>query len=204
MIKFYQNRELSEKLEVALSKWKRWSREFLPPDPLGGMQSGFARQYSIDDALNVFLGGYLVSGLKFSIPAARQILKDLQAWLQSHHFFYYFDHINGKTSPSNGSGLSYRIYILPEEERFRESLQFRYIIKQMLRSEPVSVAGHSERQERYLEERLRSARTSSGGEWTEFEKTLLGARVLYVSNLHQTFLNALSRPSISSSGRGRK
>ena len=48
MIKFYTNRELSEKLSIGLSKWKRWSREFLPPDPLGGLQSGYARQYTQD------------------------------------------------------------------------------------------------------------------------------------------------------------
>ncbi|MEJ2097896.1 MAG: hypothetical protein P8Y38_12350, partial [Deltaproteobacteria bacterium] len=97
MVKFYQNRELSKKLAIRLSKWKRWSREFLPPDPLGGLQSGYARQYSIDDAFTVYLGGYLVSELKFSIPAAKQILKDMKTWMQSHGFFQYYNHINGKS-----------------------------------------------------------------------------------------------------------
>ena len=66
MVTFYQNRELSQKLGVKLAKWKRWSREFLPPDPLGGLQSGYARQYNLNDAFSVYLGGYLVSELKFS------------------------------------------------------------------------------------------------------------------------------------------
>ena len=80
MIKYYTNRELSEKLGSKLAKWKRWSREFLPPDPLGGMQSGYARQYMPDEAFTVYLGGHLVAALRFTIPGARQILQDLQTW----------------------------------------------------------------------------------------------------------------------------
>jgi hypothetical protein len=83
MLKFYLNRELSTRLEIPLSRWKRWSREFLPPDPLGGLQSGFARQYSVRDAFVVYLAGYLVSSKAYSIPEARQILQDLNGWLQN-------------------------------------------------------------------------------------------------------------------------
>jgi hypothetical protein len=82
MLKFYLNRELSTRLEIPLSRWKRWSREFLPPDPLGGLQSGFARQYNIRDAFIVYLAGYLVSVIGFTIPEARQILDDLNGWLK--------------------------------------------------------------------------------------------------------------------------
>ena len=87
MIKFYTNRELSEKLGINLAKWKRWSREFLPPDPLGGMQSGYARQFNPDQAFTVFLGGHLVADLKFSIPEANQIIQDLNKWLSEKGFF---------------------------------------------------------------------------------------------------------------------
>ena len=83
MIKFYINRELSAKLAIRLSKWKRWSREFLPPDPLGGLQSGYARQYTIDQAFIVFLGGHLVADLHFSIPESRQIVEDLGPWIKT-------------------------------------------------------------------------------------------------------------------------
>ncbi len=74
MINFYTNQELSKKFNVNLARWKRWSREFLPPDPLGGLQSGYARQYNPDEAFTVVLGGHLVGDLKFSIPEAKQIL----------------------------------------------------------------------------------------------------------------------------------
>lgn len=83
---FYKNKELSKRLDVNLSKWKRWVREFLPPDPLGGLQSGYARQLNLKEALKVYLGGYLLSKLKFSLPQARTILSDLSPWLRGRGF----------------------------------------------------------------------------------------------------------------------
>jgi hypothetical protein len=81
-IPYYLARDLAAKLNLNLAKWKRWSREFLPSDPLGGLQSGFARQYSLKDAFVVSLGGFLVGELKFAVPEARAILKDLKPWLK--------------------------------------------------------------------------------------------------------------------------
>ncbi len=82
MIRFYSSRELSRLLSIPLNRWKRWSREFLPPDPLGGLQSGYARQFSPSEAFSVYLGGFLVAGLGFSIPQARQVLKELNGWMK--------------------------------------------------------------------------------------------------------------------------
>ena len=81
MIRYFLGRELSDRLGVPLARWKRWAREFLPPDPLGGLQSGYARHYSIDQAFTVFLAGHLVSRSRFSIPEARALLSDLDHWL---------------------------------------------------------------------------------------------------------------------------
>ena len=81
MLRYFTSRELSSKFNLNLARWKRWSRTFLPPDPLGGLQSGYARQYSIDQAFCVYLGGVLVSELKFTMPEAGQILDDLKSWL---------------------------------------------------------------------------------------------------------------------------
>ena len=91
MIRFYNSRQLSQKLGVNLAKWKRWSREFLPPDPLGGLQSGYARQYNPNEAFTVYLAGHLVAELKFTVPEARQIINDLSRWLVEHKFYYDFD-----------------------------------------------------------------------------------------------------------------
>ena len=88
MVKFYNNRDLSEKFGVHLARWKRWSREFLPPDPLAGQQAGYARQYYVDHAFMVFLGGHLVSVLGFSIPEARWILAETNKWMKAKGFHF--------------------------------------------------------------------------------------------------------------------
>ncbi|MGD9212730.1 MAG: hypothetical protein PVI90_18240 [Desulfobacteraceae bacterium] len=92
MIKYYNNREISKKLNVNLARWKRWSREFLPPDPLGGLQSGYARQYSLREAFLVALGGHLVGFLKFSVPQAKIILSDLGPWMEHAGYFQWGPH----------------------------------------------------------------------------------------------------------------
>jgi hypothetical protein len=81
-MRFYSSREIASQMGLPLARWKRWSREFLPPDPLGGLQSGYARQYSLRDAFTVFLGGHLVADLGFSVPEARGILKQSDSWLR--------------------------------------------------------------------------------------------------------------------------
>lgn len=87
MIRYYNSRELSSSLGYNLSRWKRWSRDFLPPDPLGGLQSGYARQYSMREAFVVALGGHLVGFLKFSVHQAGIILSDLDPWLEKSGYF---------------------------------------------------------------------------------------------------------------------
>jgi len=84
---YFKSKYLAEKLSINLAKWKRWTREFLDPDPLGGYQSGFARQFSFKEAFRVFLGGHLVGELNFAIPQARQILIDLHPWLKKNRVY---------------------------------------------------------------------------------------------------------------------
>lgn len=112
MIHYYTNREVSKKIEVNLARWKRWARSFLPPDPLGGMQSGYARQYTFRDLFKVFLGGHLLSHLKLSVPACRQVLADLSPWLKANGFF----DLNGSNKASTRKRAQdgpYRIYFCP-------------------------------------------------------------------------------------------
>ena len=84
---YFDSKYLSQRLQINSAKWKRWTREFLPPDPLGGYQSGYARQFSYKDAFRVYLGGHLVGVLRFTIPEARQILSDLESWIKKQGFF---------------------------------------------------------------------------------------------------------------------
>ena len=112
MIHYYTNRELSEKLEINLARWKRWSRSFLPPDPLGGMQSGYARQYAFKDLFRVYLGGHLLSHLKLSLPDSQQVLNDLSPWMKKNGFLD-LNGANGAATKISGQSNGYRIYFCP-------------------------------------------------------------------------------------------
>jgi len=113
------SRQLAQRLSIPLARWKRWSREFLAPDPLAGKQSGYARQYYLNDAFTVYLGGHLVSHLNFAIPEARRIVADLQPWLDRHGF--HFD-LRGQRvqTPKRllANAYSIRIYIAPSGFRY--------------------------------------------------------------------------------------
>lgn len=107
---YYKSRYLANKTGVNPAKWKRWVREFLPPDPLGGMQSGFARQFSLKDAFQVYLGGHLVQTLKFGVPEARTILLDLNGWLKRMGFF---ELTAGNGGPNkHAKDVCHRVYII--------------------------------------------------------------------------------------------
>ena len=110
MIKYFTNRELSQKLEIKLAKWKRWSREFLPPDPLGGLQSGYARHYHPDEAFCVYLGGCLVADLKFSIPEAKRILSDLETWLEQQGFRFNAEPPEKQNAPEAAKRYLIRVF----------------------------------------------------------------------------------------------
>lgn len=136
MIKFFTNREISEKLDINLARWKRWSREFIPPDPLGGMQTGYARQYHPDEAFNVHLGGHLVSDLKFAIPEAKQILADLHGWLADKGFYF---NVKGGTACQNGIEALIKEYIVfITKERLADNTdRIRYTVKGIISQKPV-------------------------------------------------------------------
>ena len=150
MIKFFKNRELSDRLGIKLSKWKRWSREFLPPDPLGGMQSGYARQYHPDQAFTVFLGGHLVADLKFSIPEANQIIQDLNKWLSEKGFF--FDP-GGHSVFAKGLDAMIKKYIIfiRREKGSEKRFQFIYTARGVISNEPVQYKGFEIMKKLYVE-----------------------------------------------------
>jgi hypothetical protein len=150
MIKYYANRELSRKLEINLARWKRWSREFLPPDPLGGLQSGYARQYSPDSAFTVFLGGYLVAYMKFTIPESKQILKDLHSWLVDNGF-YFLDKRDSKTSDTLNSVIYSHVIYIYENNLSEERIDFYYKIRGIISEMPVDYNGRQVREELYVE-----------------------------------------------------
>jgi len=133
MIVYFNNKMLSDRFSINLAKWKRWSREFLPPDPLGGLQSGFARQYTPDEAFTVYLAGCLVSHLHFSIPDTRQILHDLLPWLSANGFRLDNQNAAAASQPtSTDAVMSHMIYIMANingTDKIERECPFFYVIR---------------------------------------------------------------------------
>ena len=171
MIKFYTNRELSKRLGINLAKWKRWSREFLPPDPLGGLQSGYARQYHPDQAFTVFLGGHLVGDLKFSIPEAVQIMKDLKPWLTDKGFFF---EPKGYAVTYKGIDALVQRYIIfiMREKGTDNRFKFIYTARGIITNEPVMYKGFEVMKKLYVETFFNSDTEKVSGSDMNVVKTL--------------------------------
>lgn len=183
MIKFYTNKELSQIFSINLAKWKRWSREFLPPDPLGGLQSGYARQYNLDETFTVFLGGHLVGNLKFTIPEARQIIHDLHQWLVDHDFYFDF---SGSANPRNNSVhpvQNYQIAIISTNIPAGNTPGLRYRAKAIISSDSVDFNGAPMQQERFTESWVDATGDAPA------QLNAASYRVLNISVLRRTFLS---------------
>ena len=184
MIKFFTNRVLSDRLGIKLAKWKRWSREFLPPDPLGGMQSGYARQYNPDQAFTVFLGGHLVADLKFSIPEANQIIKDLNNWLVEKGFF--FD-LKGHSVSDKGMDALIKKYIIfiRREKGPDKRFKFIYTVRGIISNEPVQHKGFEMMKKLYVETSVNQ------GPEKPSEIDMNVVKTLYITGILTDFVDAM-------------
>jgi hypothetical protein len=185
MIRFYTNKELSQKFNVNLARWKRWSREFLPPDPLGGLQSGYARQYSLDDAFSVVLGGHLVGDLKFSIPETKQILIDLNQWLVDHDFYLYLAKSSESAAKQNPRAHRYLIAIISRTNQHDKNFGLSYWIRGILAEDSANFHGERVRRQDFTESFI------GPQEMEPFRTDIESYRVLNISGLHEDFLTRL-------------
>jgi hypothetical protein len=185
VIKFFTNRELSQKLGINLAKWKRWSRELLPPDPLGGLQSGYARQYNPADTFTVFLGGHLIADLKYTIPECKQILADLHDWLVQHGFFFDLDQ-SALNRDIQNLIQAYQIFIQQNTEPVKSPSGFLYVIRGIISTQPAEYKGFTVNQEFQFETILPEGQPSSPPHgWHH-------AKLLNISAVHTWFLTALN------------
>jgi hypothetical protein len=188
MFRFYLNRELSDRLGFKLSRWKRWSREFLPPDPLGGLQSGFARQYSPAEAFQVYLGGHLVSNIKCSIPEAKKILEDLKEWISAQYFSYQSVEDPPLVQPS---AKEYRIYIFMNIDPMQVVQPHHYLVRRVIDEEISRGKGARIVTERYIENWLKEGETLSLLERQEALPHWMAAKILYITKVYQIFTERL-------------
>ena len=75
-------KDIKEKLKIPPDRWKRWAREFIGIDPKAARQGGVARTFTLDQVFHIYLCGWLVTDLQYSIPEARTIVIDLEPWLK--------------------------------------------------------------------------------------------------------------------------
>ena len=188
MIRFYLNRELATRLGFKLSRWKRWSREFLPPDPLGGLQSGFARQYSLREAFQVYLGGHLVADLKLSIPETKIILEDLKEWVTNQYFSY---PLPEKQSSVQTSVKEYRIYIFMNLESTQTVQEHAYMIRRVIDQERLHGKGARIVTERYIENWLKEGEPVAEPDRSDNVPYWMASRILYITKVYQTFTELL-------------
>jgi len=189
MIRFYSNRELAQKFSVNLAKWKRWSREFLPPDPLGGLQSGFARQYNLKDAFRVYLAGFLVSELKYSIPSAKEVICDLEAWMESENFLANHDQVRRGTENAVIPIARYTVIITQRKDAKDPSqVGFDYQIRGIISNTPDRYEGMPIRLERYVETLIHPSDDSAAQAGARSSQTL------NLTDIIEYFMNCLNRP----------
>jgi hypothetical protein len=187
MIRYFTNRQLSESFGVNLAKWKRWSREFLPPDPLGGLQSGYARQYSPDDAFQLFLAGYLVSAAGFTIPDTRQVLQDLHVLMEASGFRFdpaASDRTDSR-NPAQKAAVDIRVWI-----QSGKATRMHYRIQSI---ESRRELGRKRRSER-LEERWNEELVPDRSRWSRSQLAGYGARLLPLGALLREFVDVLGLP----------
>jgi hypothetical protein len=169
---YFQSRYLAEKFHIKIAKWKRWSREFLPPDPLGGQRSGYARQFSYKEAFHVYLAGYLVGTLRFTVAETKQILSDMEPWLIRQGFFA-LPLARNRTQPTD----AFCVYIIP-----LTSGDFGYVVQSSKRANPFQSNAHAS-----------FDLNAIGRNALHFDQnTIFGARLLLINNLYRFFLNRLN------------
>jgi hypothetical protein len=173
---YYKSNYLSEKTGINAAKWKRWVREFLPPDPLGGLQSGYARQFNLKDAFQVYLGGHLVQILKFNVAEARTILKEIHGWLNKNGFFNLTAGNGGLNRIDNAA--NHRIYVIPDEKN-----GFCYVIRSV-KSDAYSDTDHG------ITETF-ATKLINTTEDPIAQGRVSGARLIGVSSLYRTFLQKI-------------
>lgn len=171
-------------MDINLAKWKRWSREFLPPDPLGGLQSGYARQYNPNQAFVVYLGGILVSTLKYSIPEAKKILEDLDDWMAGSGFNYDFSG-NSSSQKIDPPIQRYIVYITRKKLPMPHIIEFSYSIRGILSTQSRLLNGLQVMEERYVETKIGHDDRTPAIEDVDDVKTL------YITNHLKNFIRCL-------------
>lgn len=170
----YRNSEVAEKLEIPHTKVKRFSRELFGPDSRATMRSGYAREHTLREAFKIYLGVHLVSALNFTVFDVRQILSDLDLWLEIKDLY-------PDLKQKDDSGLkvlSWTIHIF--NEITGAGLQYEAIGTISLKNKRK--ANRNVKNKLYLQEPIIASKTPGSYVYND-----LNIRVLRISLLKETF-----------------
>lgn len=120
---------ISKNLNFPHGKAKRYTREFLDPDPSATLQSGHARSLDTSEVYTIFLAYHLVSKHKFSIPETKKIMRDLKSWLVKRNLF---PGAEGSAESEKPKVRSWKITI----QRTDKFCQFNYMAEGLIQQEP--------------------------------------------------------------------
>ncbi len=131
------NKKLHKATGYSHPQIKRWAVAFLKSDPASGQHSGKARFYRFDEAARIFIGGYLVTKLKYNLKKASQILKDIDLWLKEQgwpiaNFIDFRESHSGITYThfSSFAWIELIFYVDQVDEHFK------FRVKEILKREP--------------------------------------------------------------------
>ncbi len=79
------NRELFESFKIKDTTWRRWSREFLEPDPDAGLRKGRTRMYNAELAFTVWAGGKMLTEKQMTYEESKDALKELTGFMERKH-----------------------------------------------------------------------------------------------------------------------
>jgi hypothetical protein len=75
-------RLIAKATEYTLKQTHRWTVSFVGHDPNTGRWSGIKREYSVDEAFKVYLGGVLIAECRLTADEAKTVTEDISNWLE--------------------------------------------------------------------------------------------------------------------------
>lgn len=70
--------------DYTITQCRRWVRDALPKDENAKERSGYVRKFSLEDALSVYVFGYLIYHKKLDTQRARAIVDNIRVWLKDN------------------------------------------------------------------------------------------------------------------------
>lgn len=175
----FSNKRIAFILGETQTKTRRWAKEFLPPDPKIGLRSGKTRRHSLSSLFIVFLGGYLVNGMGFSVSEAKTILTDLRPWLEREALLPREKENFGSKNRNDKNVERYDVHIMLTGEPLAFCYECRGVIRELKGTQSMA------RSEYTVEFFL-------GAHITETNPIIDHARILCISNLLYRFKMRLS------------